>query len=174
MTSYRYDSIVNKQEADALKEMIFKRARERAEAINKESQTSVSESVKDEVMSLARYSFIEQKNPFNSIKAQAVESSQVKSETNSIDSSESEGSREIQAKEIEVHKRRIEEIKSSIVVKNRDIQDNAINQTVEATMKEARAGLENKQTFMGALNFLNSQATISLIKSKGAKFEAIV
>ena len=40
-------------------------------------------------------------------------------------------------------------------------------------MQEARAGLSNKKSFMGALNFLNSQAAISLIKTRGNKFEML-
>ena len=41
-------------------------------------------------------------------------------------------------------------------------------------MMEARAALGNKATFMGALNFLNSQAAISLVKTRADKFEMIV
>ena len=37
--SYKFDSIVNKQEADALKEMIFRRVRERSNSMNEEVQT---------------------------------------------------------------------------------------------------------------------------------------
>ena len=38
---------------------------------------------------------------------------------------------------------------------------------------EARIGLENKKTFMGALDFLNSQAAVSLMRTRSDKFEAI-
>ena len=57
--SYKFDSIVNKQEADALKEMIFRRVRERSNSMNEEVQT--------EVMDLARDSFVSNNNPFSQI-----------------------------------------------------------------------------------------------------------
>ena len=57
--SYKFDSIVNKHEADALKEMIFKRARERAKAFNEDAQS--------DVMDMARETFVSKNNPFSKI-----------------------------------------------------------------------------------------------------------
>ena len=47
------------------------------------------------------------------------------------------------------------------------------NKEVQLTMNNARAELEKKQHFVGALDFLNSQATISLVKKQGKRFEAL-
>ena len=44
---------------------------------------------------------------------------------------------------------------------------------MNANMDEARIGLDKKHSFMGALEFLNSQASISLVKNKGKSFEAL-
>jgi hypothetical protein len=40
-------------------------------------------------------------------------------------------------------------------------------------MTDARNEFSQKSTFLGALDFLNSQASISLIKNKGKSFEAL-
>ena len=47
------------------------------------------------------------------------------------------------------------------------------NATLEENMVEARGEFSSKSTFMGALNFLNSQASIALVNSKGKSFSAI-
>ena len=65
MNSYKFESIVNRQEADALKEMIFKRARERADSIAKETQDTYTSAVKNDIMDLARDTFVSNKNPFS-------------------------------------------------------------------------------------------------------------
>ena len=41
-------------------------------------------------------------------------------------------------------------------------------------MRETREALTNKKIFMGALNFLNSQAAISLMRTRADKFEIVV
>ena len=52
--AYKFDSIVNKSEADALKDMIFRRVQERSKGMNDEVQT--------DVMDLARDSFVSKDN----------------------------------------------------------------------------------------------------------------
>ena len=46
-------------------------------------------------------------------------------------------------------------------------------QEIEASIEESRENLKQKPSFIGALDFLNSQATISLIKNKGQQFNAL-
>ncbi len=149
MNSYKFDSIVNRQEADALKEMIFKRARERAESMTKEAQESYTSAVKNDIMDLARDTFVAKKNPF-SINTEPVES-------------------EKHEEEIGFSKRRVEEIKSQITYRNRAVSE----ETVEETMADARSEFSSRTSFMGALNFLNSQASISLVNKRGKSFEAL-
>ena len=138
------NTIVSRSEAEALKDMIFKRARERAEALNVEIESSYTDSVKNDVMELARDSFVSNNNPF-SIKNEA------------------------QAKEIE--EAHVEEVKSRINYRNKT--ESISNEVKEANMTEARIDFAKKQSFVGALDFLNSQASISLVNRKGKKFEAI-
>ncbi len=156
MSSYKFDSIVNRQEADALKEMIFKRARERAESMTKESQENYTSAVKNEIMDLARDTFVSNKNPFSL-------ASEAKSEPAEAPKRE----------EVGFPQRRIEEVKSQIHYRNKVSAEEIVNNEIEETMADARAEFGSKATFMGALNFLNSQASISLVNKRGAKFEAL-
>ncbi len=148
MNSYKFESIVNRQEADALKEMIFKRARERADSIAKETQDTYTSAVKNDIMDLARDTFVSNKNPFSIEPIQAQPEEQ---------------------EEVGFSKRRVEEIKSQINYRNRTTSE----KVVEETMSEARIEFGGRTSFMGALNFLNSQASISLVNKRGKNFEAL-
>lgn len=154
MSSYKFDSIVNRQEADALKEMIFKRARERAESMTKETQESYTSAVRNDIMDLARDTFVANKNPFSVVEEKTEVP--VKNEV-----------------EVGFSQRRVEEVKAQINYRNRITSDEIVNNEIEETMTEARAEFGNKTSFMGALNFLNSQASITLVNKRGKKFEAL-
>ena len=65
-----------------------------------------------------------------------------------------------------------EDIKAQIHKKNNEEINNITVNTIQAVMDNARVNLSNKQSFIGALNFLNSQASIALIKKNSTKFEA--
>lgn len=152
-------SIVSQSEATALKEMIFRRARERAQTLTDDIQTSYTSAVQTDIMDLARDSFVTTKNPFAQTEEREVKTNIEKSET--------------EPKEISFARKHVAEIKSQITYKNKNTNQNIANQEVESTMLEARADFSKKKSFMGALEFLNSQATIALIKNKGATFEAL-
>ena len=147
-------SFVNKQEADALKDMIFRRARERAQALN--------EDVQEDVMELARTSFVSKHNPFSQI----VEKAEKANPSQNID---------------EVVKTHAEdkigfpprEPKPQAIEQTKVLKENITTQTIQNTMAEARETLSNKKSFIGALDFLNSQAAVSLMRTRSDKFEAI-
>ena len=138
--SYQFNSIVNKNEADALKEMIFRRVRERSQ--------SMSEDAQNDIMDIARDSFSSKNNPFSKI-AEPEEKPQA-------DEGVGFPVRRLQVKQ-----------------QNKVINEQIASQTVENNMRDARIALSNKQSFMGALNFLNSQAALSLIKTRADKFEIV-
>lgn len=147
--NYKFDSIVNKNEAEALKEMIFKRAKERAKAL--------TDDVHADVMDLARESFVSKGNPFSAAtKTEASETPVAKSDKDEIGFPQKEKSASIQVRQ-----------------QNKSIQENIIQSQVQNNMLEARAALSGRQSFMGALNFLNSQAAVSLIKSRTDRFEIV-
>ena len=64
MSNYNLKSIVSNSEQEALKEMIFKRVRDRAQAMNDEVQNSYTKATQNEVMDLARESLTIKQNPF--------------------------------------------------------------------------------------------------------------
>ena len=141
-------SIVNKNEADALKEMIFRRVRERSQA--------ATDDVQADVMELARDSFVSKNNPFSQI---------VKKEK--------EKEEEVNEPEIGFsQKKRPENVQ--IKQRNDIINEQIASKAIQNNMVEARAALSSKQSFMGALNFLNSQAAVSLIRTRADKFEMVV
>lgn len=149
-------SIVSTQEAEALKEMIFKRARERAEQMDKDLQEDYTTSVQNDVMDIARSSFVANKNPFSEI---------IKADTKS--------SVEIERSEYIGFPERKTEIKTQIINNNK-VADSSISAVeIQGTMDDAFRNLSSKKTFIGALEFLNSQATIALVNKKAKKFEAL-
>ena len=162
--NHQFDSYVNRQEANALKEMIFKRARERANAMTSDVQA--------DVMNIARESFVSNNNPFSQIltqqaeeaeTTQKVKESEVKETTalhTFVDEAEQQAEKvgfpqkNLFAASANQYKKISEQISSSQIVNN---------------MNEAREGLANRKSFMGALEFLNSQASISLLNKRAGR-----
>lgn len=161
--AYKFDSIiVNSKEADALKEMIFNRVRERSQSMNEELQT--------EVMDMARNSFVSSKNPFSSI----VDNANQKSEEKMVQKQESKVQTEVQEKVNDGLGFPQRESNRGITLQSKIINEQTANAAITSNMQEARVGLSNKKSFMGALEFLNSQAAISLIRTRADKFEVVV
>lgn len=159
MNNYKFNSIVSNSEQDALKDMIFKRARERAQAITEEVQSDYTNSVKNDIMGLARDSFVASKNPFSQL----------------VEQQEPEVVEErVEPEEIGFARRQVKEIKAQIGNNNKLNNADIASKEVQLAMASARQDFSKKTSFMGALEFLNSQASISLIKNKGKTFEALV
>lgn len=151
---YKFNSFVNRQEADALKEMIFNRAKERSSSMNEEVQT--------DVMDMARSSFVSKNNPFSQIINKTVEQPE---KVNPI----------VEEPKVEDNNigfgmpQKVKKTDNS----SRLINEQIISAEITTTMRDAREELSNKKSFMGALNFLNSQAAVSLLKTRTEKFEVI-
>ena len=161
--SYQFDSYVNRQEANALKEMIFKRARERA--------NTMTDDVQADVMNIARESFVSKKNPFSEIMAQSAEAVSAK-ETVQPQAKEVMPLSDF-VDEVEKEAEKVGFSKKNLFSASAN-QYKAINEQITASqivnnMNEAREGLANKKSFMGALDFLNSQASISLLNKRAGK-----
>ena len=158
MSTFGFNTTVSSQEAEALKEMIFKRARERAQALNQEVQSDYTTAIQNDIMDLARDSFVATKNPFS------CQEENEKHETNN---------NEDKAREIGFAKREVHEIKKQIEIKNKNSNTDFVQNEIESTMSAASENYSKKTSFIGALEFLNSQASIALIKNKGQYFEAL-
>ena len=166
MNNYRFNSIVSNSEQDALKEMIFKRARERAQAITDEVQADFTSTVQNEVMDLARNSFVASKNPFAQLQASAITEEEKEEAPEAVEEAED-------TREIGFARRQVNDIKSQINYRNKTSNLEISSREVQEAMASARQDFSKNSSFVGALEFLNSQATISLIKNKGKSFEAL-
>ena len=160
MSRYDYNSIVSRSETEALKEIIFKRARERAEALNKDTQNQYTTSMQKDVMEIARDSFVASKNPFSII-----------AETNKEEAKPVEKQEE--KAQVGFAQRSAESVKNQIETKLKTVKEEIASTEITANMLEARNAFENKKSFMGALNFLNSQASIALVNNKSKNFDAL-
>ena len=162
--SYQFDSYVNRQEANALKEMIFKRARERA--------NTMTDDVQADVMNIARESFVSKKNPFSEIMAQSAEVVSAKETVKQPSAKEVMPLRDF-VDEVEAQAEKVGFPQKNLFSASAN-QYKIINEQITASqivnnMNEAREGLANKKSFMGALDFLNSQASISLLNKRAGK-----
>lgn len=159
--NYQLNSYVNRQEAEALKEMIFKRARERAGAMTSDVQA--------EVMDIARESFVRSNNPFSQIIEKTVAEKPEQVEQPEVKPSalhEFVEAAETAAEEVGFPQKPIFTAGAN---QNRIIQEQMTASQVQNTMIEAREGLSNKKSFMGALSFLNSQAAASLLNKRAGQ-----
>ena len=153
------NNIVNRAEQEALKEMIFKRARERAESLNKEVQDNYTSGMQNDIMDLARATLTPERNPF----AKATETKPVVKETEEKAEKDTIG----------FPPRKQDELRLKAIETNKIYNEHTAAKNIAETMDEARGASSKKQSFMGALNFLNSQATITLVSKKGANFSAL-
>lgn len=151
--SYKFDSIVSKNEAAALKDMIFKRAQERAKSFNEDAQA--------DVMDMARDSFVSKDNPFSKIIENTIQENKTVEPEAVEKKQKDDGVGFPMPKEVKLQQNQ---------VINNQITSSAIN----SNMREAREALTNKKSFIGALNFLNSQAAVSLMRTRADKFEIVV
>ncbi len=159
MQNYNYNAIVSRNEAEALKEMIFNRIRQRAEAMAKDAQNNYTTSFKEEIMDIARSSVEVQRNPFNT---------QIKEQkTNNVHSSEQK--QEVGFKQ-KVSENNIKEI---IRQKNEIVRENAAQNEIAGVMNKAGEEFGNSKNFVGALKFLNAQAGVNMANKHKTSFEAI-
>lgn len=169
--SYQFNSYVNRQEAEALKEMIFRRARERS--------SSMTSDVQADVMNIAHEAFVSKNNPFSMILNQTSEDTKTTNAQSDVEKQDAEIS------SIKASSGTAEKISDNIGFpqKNLKILPNTQNKIIEeqvtaaqihSTMREARNGLANRKSFMGALEFLNSQAAASLLNKRASGLDMVV
>ena len=154
MSNINFNFNSGKEDFTSLKEAIFKRAREKAEALNKEVKDSYTSDVKADIMESARISV--RNNPFiNLIDTEEIEDKQVENI-----SSESTVKPEI------LHSRNIDYTRKG---KSRRFPSRINNELYtaavrEGAMREASATIRQNQNVMNSLKFLNTQAAIALNK----------
>lgn len=166
--NYQFDSYVNRKEVESLKQMIFNRARERAQ--------SMTSDVQIDVMSVARESFVSNNNPFSQILNATAEEVKAPETKETVQPSESQTTaihEYVEAAEAKAAEAPVgfpqRPLVSQAVSQNKAIQEQTSARAVQATMREALDGLSNKKSFMGALSFLNSQAAVSLMNNRAGR-----
>ena len=157
--NYKFDSIVSRSEANALKEMIFQRVRERSEAM--------TDDVQADIMNVARESFVSQNNPFSQIiNSQPQKTEQVQNtNVDTVEIAEKTEPLEIGFPQ--------KTLSSQAVSEENAVREQIATIAYQSAMSEARQSLSNKKSFMGALDFLNSQAAVSLMRTNRERFEVI-
>ena len=186
MNNYAYNSNIDKTEVEALKELIFRRSKERSEGI--------SSNVNNDVMELARKSLTTNKNPFQIATEIKAEDSDAFIKSNSVDKNQNTNQPQIQPKsEIKTEQAdfqkelglvsKVQKSSNEIGFPSRDLtniinKNEELNKFVESTeiqktMIDARNNINNKKSFMGALEFLNSQASIALINKNSNGFNVL-
>ncbi len=166
--NYQFNSYVNRKEAESLKQMIFQRARERAQ--------SMTSDVQADVMSIARESFVSSNNPFSQIVTQPQEEVKTQETVQSTEQKTTALHEYVEAAEEKAQEVGFPQksMVSQAANQNQMIQEQVSARQVQDTMREARAGLTNKKSFMGALSFLNSQAAVSLLNKRAGSGVDIV
>ena len=160
MSNYNLNYIVSHSEQEALKEMIFKRAQERAQALCEDTQKNYTDDIHNDVMELARNSFIAPKNPFS----EKVEEKAIEKKGNINNDL---------TLEIGFAKRHISEIKAQINYRNQNINKNIAENEINRAMESSKEEFKQKRSFTGALEFLNTQASINIASKKEKNFEII-
>ena len=157
--SYTFNTYVNNSEASALKEMIFNRVRERSQ--------SMTEDLQSDVMDMARQSFVSNDNPFSQIIANSYKKSDDTKEVMSVspatENKETVEVKQAEKEEIGFPKR---ELKTRAFEQTKMVQAQLTSGAIMNNMEEARDGLKSRTGFMGALDFLNSQAAVSLMRTR--------
>lgn len=171
--NYQLNSYVNREEADALKELIFKRVRERSQAM--------TENIQSDVMELARESFsANNHNPF----AQFIQTNETAQPQEIVQKQDTAAVAEpqINSKQTDNNEsvspqRDIgfsqKEISLGASIQNKIIREQITAAQIQSNMMDARQELSNKKSFIGALEFLNSKAAVSLLRTRTDKFEVM-
>ncbi len=153
MSNINFNFNSGKDDFTSLKEAIFKRAREKAEALNNEVKDSYTSDVKADIMESARISV--RNNPFINL-----------IDTEEKDVQGSIISKEQSAKPEILHSKNVDYTRKG---KGRRFPSRINNELYtaavrEGTMREASATIRQNQNVMNSLKFLNTQAAIALNK----------
>ena len=181
--SYNFNSIVGKTESDALKEMIFQRVRDRAQVLDETIKESYTTSTKNDVMDLARASVAKTNNPFLPQQTETTpeqkpveveQPQQVQQPVQSAqDTQEPQKFEEIKEEKIGFNNNTTLETYRTAEASINKLQEAYTARAIQMGMRDARESLNKRQGFMGALNFLNSQASIALVTKEANRFEAL-
>ncbi len=147
MSNINFNLNTGKEDFHSLKEAIFKRAREKAEALNREVKESYTDDIKSDVMESARISV--RNNPFINLleEREIVEEKQPVKEVNRPEI--------LHSREVNYKRTKTRRFPSKI---NNELYTAAVR---EGMMREASETIRQNQNVLNSLRFLNTQAAIA-------------
>ncbi len=154
MSNINFNFNSGKEDFTSLKEAIFKRAREKAEALNNEVKESYTSDVKADIMESARISV--RNNPFINL---TEDEEKIEEAVKSDIKEQSARPTILHSKDIDYSKRGKNRRFPSRI--NNELYTAAVR---EGAMREASATIRQNQNVMNSLKFLNTQAAIALNK----------
>ena len=152
---------IDRKETALIKDVILKRAKEKAETLTEEKNENYTTQVQHDVMDIARESLNPSSmNPFNQfMENMGVQNKYIES-TDALDRVKSKSELEMPRQEEVAPK----ELKRNI----ESVSNQTYSETVkDETMKAARS--QFKSTLSETLNFLNTQAAIKMVKGTHSK-----
>lgn len=165
MNSTNLNGTVSYKEVEALKDMIFKRVKERAEALTSDVKSSYVENTYNDVMDLARMSFASNRNPFvieQNVEKEDVSVSQCESKEDCVN------------EKINEAREHVKILKQEIYSNQQSFNQDKREDVVKFNMLNARKVLEQRHQFVGALEFLNKQAAIELNIGRSTKLDIVI
>ena len=144
MNSTNLNGTVSYKEVEALKDMIFKRVKERAEALTSDVKSSYVENTYNDVMDLD------------------VSVSQCESKEDCVN------------EKINEAREHVKILKQEIYSNQQSFNQDKREDVVKFNMLNARKVLEQRHQFVGALEFLNKQAAIELNIGRSTKLDIVI
>ena len=153
---------IDRKETASTRDAIFKRAREKAEALTEEKNENYTTQIQNDVMEIARESIRpSQKNPFN----QFLENMNVQNKAEVTERTVKPKDEFIAAKE-EFSRRIKHNIES---INNKTYTDSVKDETMEAARSQFRQGTN----LMATLSFLNTKAAIKMAENAHSKINRV-
>lgn len=151
---------IEQKEVSLIKEVIFKRAREKAQQMNDEQNAQYTTDVKNDIMEIASANFKSSEfNPFNKFKeSMGLNTPKVETPAEPVAETKAEPAQELSPK-FKPLKHNVQSVSNS----------NYSNSVKDETMTAARNQFRHNMDLTTSLNFLNAQAAIQMAKYAHSK-----
>lgn len=164
---------IDRQQTASIRDAIFRRAKEKAEALTEEKSENYTTQVQNDVMEIARESI--QASPMNPF-SQFMENVGLQNKiTEAVDKvQEQQQQPKVEAQKIDQPK--LEEIYTREIKHNIESASNStfIKSVQEETMKSARNQFRNETNLTTTLKFLNTQAAIKMAEGAHSKINFMI
>lgn len=162
---------IDRQQTASIRDAIFRRAKEKAEALTEEKSENYTTQVQNDVMEIARESI--QASPMNPF-SQFMENVGLQNKITEAVDKVQEQQPKVEAQKIDQPK--LEEIYTREIKHNIESASNSafIKSVQEETMKSARNQFRNETNLTATLKFLNTQAAIKMAEGAHSKINFVM